>query len=1096
MKATDFLRGESPYREPRFSEAKEFLGIRQPFAGGKPGRISGAGGEFPEEKKWWHEPVEWITGGHVSYEPMPPQEVIQGGRPGGPALINVPESARMSIFEEPTGVPLMASVAGVARPAATIGRRVVRGIREGVGWLTGGATEVPALTKAGIKAVPGAVRGLEAKGLEKTMARAAEKPLGQVPTRMGLKEVPRALPAAPAKAIESELAEKQFAERFLEEGPGVDATFKEMIENVKAGVPGGFIRVSEGQGYKTTRWKSGYPDWYRDLSKKFGIDKGKFLTAIEKGMAGEKLGKKQEQIWFETKAIARERTGAAATSEYAWGQGMMERELAAEPKFVDAKKIQMKGDKLYTPEGVELFSGIPIHKAGEAWTKKIGEPLWDKVIMTKVPKLLEKVPGGKAVNRALIYEYRGDLPNTAKYLHSMEDMKRGQAIGREYAVDLGKRLQGLPEDAQLRMGEYIRGELDTLKAVHEKNLADEAKAVILDLGRQAVDVGLLSEAVFFKNAGRYMPRLYTSKEYHTLLTKFKLTKPNLLDLSRFKKRKDIPKAIREEMGEILTPGFPVAKGITQITHDIELARYFRGIATNKEWAVVKKSQRAIPEGWQQLPQNRKLGVLSEAHVHPEIYADLQESVRVMETPERVWRKALGSWKFGKVILSPKTHVRNMMSNSVLAHLGGLPMYEQPVYLTKAAVELRRKGKYWEEVKELGGLEHTFTKGELGILFDQVEGQMAGIKAGGLAEKFGIIGNGWGQAKKALRKAADLYQAEEQWFKMAKYIHNIERKGMAKGAAWADAEKWLFNYQKVTKFQEKYRSRWYGAPFATFTFKALPRIAEAAIKTPWRFAVPGAIIYGLEKAAQRKIGDTTEEIRAKKALRPDWQQGKMLGTPNFARVPFVDEYGREYWLNLTYILPWGDIGEAGKFGPIPGGLVPFSQPFIKEPVQQILNYDKFWEEQIVKDVELAGKTRLGKIKTQAKLRGRHIAQAMLPTPVFDVAKVVDAIRQKPDYRGRFRKPKVVFADVIAGIKLYPVDYMEELSRKIGKIDPNTGYLARKIHTQIRTLAIKKQALEKRGVDTTTYDEQIADKIEQLRGLAKETKEIGKLKIKRR
>jgi len=737
-----------------------------------------------------------------------------------------------------------------------------------------------------------------------------------------------------------------------------------------------------------------------------------------------------------------------------------------------------------------LHGGVPLYELGQLWTKSVGEPVWDQFVMKTVPKALEKVPGGKSINRALLYDYRGDLPNTAKYLASMEDMKRAQAVGREYAVDLGRRLQSVDEPSQLKLGEYIRGEVEKLPD-HLKPLGDEAKLVMLDLGKQAVDVGLLSEKAFFKNAGRYMPRLYTSKEYQNLLTKYNLTKPNRLDLTRFKRRKDIPKEIREEMGEILTPGYPVAKGIMQLTHDIELGRFFRDISSNEQWARMKASTEAIPEGWKQLPSNKKLGKLSEAHVHPEIFADLQEAVRVMETPEKVWRKALGAWKFGKVIMSPKTHARNLMSNSVLAHLGGLPMYEQPIYLPKAVKAMKQKGDYWRMAREEGGLQHTFTSGELGVLFDQVERQMGGVKAGSLPEQFGLLGDSWAGAKKGLKKAADLYEAEEQLFKMAKFIHNIERKKMSPKAAWADAEKWLFNYSKVTRFQEKYRSKWYGAPFATFTMKALPRIAEAGVKTPWRFAVPMGIIYGLEKVAAYKIGDTPEEQKAKKALRPEWMQGKFLGSPNFARVPLIDEHGREYWLNLTYIMPWGDIGESGGFGPIPGGIMPMSQPFVREPMQQILNYDAFWEEPIVKEETSAGLKGFERTKVQAKERLTHAAQAMLPTPVFDVTKAIDALQHRPDYKGRFRSPKAVGFDIIGGIKMYPVDYVDETMKRISKLDPETGQLARKIHSQIRTYAIKEQALQKKGIETDHYKKLIEQKIEQLRGLAEETKEVGEL-----
>lgn len=738
------------------------------------------------------------------------------------------------------------------------------------------------------------------------------------------------------------------------------------------------------------------------------------------------------------------------------------------------------------PPSTKLYSGLPVDQV-LGLHKKVGETVWDNWVMDKAPKLLEKVPGGKAINRALLYDYRGDLPKTADYMKTMEEMHRGKNIGREYAIDLGNRLQSFPEESQMRVGEFIRGERTNLPS-SEIAVAQEAKNAMLVLGRKAVDTGLLSEETFFKHAGKYMPRLYTSKEYQSLLTKFNIREPARLDLSRFKNRKDIPKEIRQEMGEILTPGYPIAKGVAQLTHDIETAKFFNKIAENPDWSVSRKTK-VIPDGWMQLPSNKKLGRLSESYVHPEIFADLQETIRIMGTPERVWRKALGSWKFGKVILSPKTHARNLLSNSVLAHLGGMPMPVQPVYLSRAAKAMRNKGEYWRMAKEEGLLSETFTNAELRTLFDQVELQMKGIKPESLPDRFGKIGGVWQKSKSTMNKAAKIYEAEEQWFKMAKFIHNIEKRKMSPIMAAADAEKWLFNYSKVTKFQDKYRTKWYGAPFATFTFKAMPRIAEAAIKYPWRFVLPGAMIWGLEEAARRKFGDTPKQRNAKRELLPEWMQGHMMGMPNFARMPFADEDGREYYLNLTYILPWGDIAESGGFGPIPGGLMPMSQPFVKEPMSQIMNYDPFWEEEIVKETDLAGKDSIGKAKTQVEKRGKHLAQTLVPTPVIDITKAIDAFKREPDYRGRLKPVRAVAADVLAGIKMYPVDYAEQAARLIEKNNPEKGWLARKIKGEIETLAVKANTIKKRGGNANHYEKKIQEKIRQLFGLAEETKETS-------
>ncbi len=741
-----------------------------------------------------------------------------------------------------------------------------------------------------------------------------------------------------------------------------------------------------------------------------------------------------------------------------------------------------------TKKVTTIYGGIPLSEITKVYSK-VADKVWDVGIEQKLPRLLEKVPGGKAVNRVLIYGYRGDLKNSAKYISDMDTMHRSQQVGRSYALDLGNRLQSVSEKDQLRLGEFLRGEIEKLP----KNLEGvgmEAKRSMLDLGKQAVNEGLLDEDVFFKNAGRYMPRLYTSMEYQGLLNKHGLVKPNRLDLSRFSKRKDIPKEIRQQMGEILTPGYPIAKGIMQLTHDIEMARWFNNIAANKDWAIPKKSVTPIPPDWKKLPTDKKLGKLSDAYVHPEILEDLTRAIEIMGKSEKYWNKTLGAWKFGKVVLSPKTHSRNLMSNSVLAHLGGFPMYEQPLFLSRGAKQMRGKGQYWKDATEDGLLGTSWTEHELSSLFSDVESQLSGIKAGSLPEKLGKIGIVWGKSKKVMKKASDLYQAEEEWFKLSKYIHNIERRGMDRKAASADAEKWLFNYRKIPKAQQKYRTKWYGAPFATFTMKALPRIAEAAVKTPHRFILPGAMIYGMERAAMSMIGDDPEQFKAKKRMRPDWMKGNFLGIPNFARVPIVDDSGRENYLNLTYILPWGDIAESGGQWGIPGGIMPLSQPFTKEAWQQLSNYDTFWKEPIVKEKDIEGKPLVEKKATAAKQRLGHAGRTFLPTPVLDIKKGIEAAKGRPDWKGRERPIGIVLADVLLGVKIYPVDYIDQLSRATSRLDPQKGYIARKIVQDISTLTLKMKAHEKKGRESQveSFQKQIDSKIDQLSGLSRELLKI--------
>ena len=778
-----------------------------------------------------------------------------------------------------------------------------------------------------------------------------------------------------------------------------------------------------------------------------------------------------------------------------------ERKAALQPPQSHDKPFAIQKLKEQSGEAPILNDIIKLPKTlGNGWKKNIGEPVWDKLVLKTIPRIIDKIPYvGRRINRAALYDYRGNMKKTGKFIKDMDSMRRKHAIGKEYALDLGGRLQSLNEASQLKVAESIKGGKPKLNKV-ESALAKESMQVLYDLGKQSVDVGLLSGKEFFENAGKYMPRLYTEIEYMSKLKEYGLSAPDKLDLSRFKSRKNLPEKVRKELGEILTPGYPVAKGIITLTHDIEIAKFFKTISETKEWAIPKKSKKNAPKDWKRLPLNKKLGALSQAKVHPEIHKDIVSTIKVRGEWEMRARKALGMWKYGKVVLSPKTHARNVMSNSILAHLGGLPMYEQPVYLSKAWAAMKNKSNHYRNARKEGLLSHTFISAELKDLFSEIDGKLKKTKLTELPGKYGEIGEMINKVISQKDKPALLYELEEQWFKVAKYIHNVERKKMSPKDAAIDAEKWLFNYSKVTKFQEAYRGgHWVGllvgAPFATFTLKAIPRIAEAAIKTPWRFALPYAIIYSLEESAREMIGDTKEQAKAKKEQRSEWMKGvNFMGVETFPRVPYIDNDGREHYLNLQYILPWGDIAETGGVNIIPGGVRPLSMPFMSEAIQQLSNYDTFWKQKIVPDEELAGKTGAQKTATQLKIRGAHIAKTLAPTLAVDTVKVIREIAGKPDYRGRTRSGALTAADVLLGIKIYPVVYAEQITKKISKLHPKKGSIARKIKSQIVTLNVKRNAMLKQGKNTKRYDDKIDNKIQQLRGMAnkliKESKSYNK------
>jgi hypothetical protein len=202
---------------------------------------------------------------------------------------------------------------------------------------------------------------------------------------------------------------------------------------------------------------------------------------------------------------------------------------------------------------------------------------------------------------------------------------------------------------------------------------------------------------------------------------------------------------------------------------------------------------------------------------------------------------------------------------------------------------------------------------------------------------------------------------------------------------------------------------------------------------------------------------------------------------------VDDDGREHYLNLTYILPWGDLAEGGDFAGIPGALRPMSHPLTNELAQQIMNYDAFKKENIVKEKDTAGMSGPEAFWTAAKIRGRHAFNTFAPTLATDAVKAYEAVQGKPDYRGRERAPGAVLSDTLAGVKLYPVDYADERVRMANRLNPETGRIAREIKADIRTLGVKAAAVMRRGGNPKQYQDEINAKIRQLQRMGVDVSE---------
>ncbi len=277
----------------------------------------------------------------------------------------------------------------------------------------------------------------------------------------------------------------------------------------------------------------------------------------------------------------------------------------------------------------------------------------------------------------------------------------------------------------------------------------------------------------------------------------------------------------------------------------------------------------------------KLGELAGKYVPENIHKDLMEMFATKSETERRLEKVMHGFKFGKVILNPATHVRNVMSNMILNWWKlGIGPWRADVYGEAMGEILKGKGKWISEAKQAGYGLDTFAASEIGDLLTI-----------GSASKSGKAAN-W--LKKQGDKMAKLYQNEENLAKLSAFI--VKRKaGMGIDEAWKAAESATFNYAQVTPFVRKLRTALWGSPFITFTIKATPVAAETIMKHPQRVSSIGKIKNSIEKLSD------SQETKEEKANEPSWMRNGF-----YVKLPFKDEQGRSAYFDLTYILPFRDL----------------------------------------------------------------------------------------------------------------------------------------------------------------------------------------------
>lgn len=630
----------------------------------------------------------------------------------------------------------------------------------------------------------------------------------------------------------------------------------------------------------------------------------------------------------------------------------------------DALRDVATNDRSAVILGQQLHSN-PIKAVKDLWTDLVAKPTIDKV------NDLVNVGLGKLEAALPSVQWKRMLRSGAKFLPEeyrklkQFTVKNPIREARASAESLGRRLsENLSQRTQQFLMSVVKGDIspEQLRIIRSTprlqdaiEAAKEARTRLDSAGLKAVMQGLLKDKTYFENIGKYVPRLYRRYEvdYDQLMNATGERRPNRLDLNRFKGRQDIPPEIRWELGEINEAAYPVARGLIDIESDAAYVNFFNQVANNPEWTsdTPKEGFKLVdPQGreWSQLPITNKLGALSGKYLHPDIYNDINEMVKVHPEMLRFFGSMMGRYKRVRIIWSPASFVWHNLSRSFLNwyELGLL----NPITYGKALLDLKNQGPMYKEalnqgaIQEFQGIDPDVFDSMIDSWNKSEGGPFRRLMEMGAHTMATLKGREQGAIWKAMRefrpiaamtgkhsdRIVQFYNALDQWMKLSGYMHLRETQPDLDPFKAADmARRATIDYMDVPKAIDT--ARRYFLPFVTFPSRAIPQAITASFKAPWRVLLLYGAVAAIEHASRQSLGITSEQDKQNRRISdPHAAPGTGLdqtvfGLPRYILLPSRDENGRLQYLDLNHLVHWTGVGAPPAPGVLPFGSESFSGP---------------------------------------------------------------------------------------------------------------------------------------------------------------------------
>jgi hypothetical protein len=451
--------------------------------------------------------------------------------------------------------------------------------------------------------------------------------------------------------------------------------------------------------------------------------------------------------------------------------------------------------------------------------------------------------------------------------------------------------------------------------------------------------------------------------------------------------------------------------------------------------------------WKPMPTGKRYGPLAGMIVRKEIYDDIVGNMRVLMGDEN-WvenlrshlETATGKWKWLKVTLNVAGQVRNGISNLMVVGMSGTDWHKifapyggHPPLIVQTLREMRTNGVFYKQGMDRGFGKVTWSNVELSrIETDLLDVMKREGNAGPLVYAKSLMG-------KLYNTTGDWYQNVETFFKLLRFIDNMQNRGMTADMAAIDAHEVLIDYSAVKPWVKTARRVPLGMPFVTYTLKVAPVIMRSLVDHPAHSAPILALSFALPYLIAAGLDVDKDDYDKLMEAMPKWIREK----GHVYLWPVKGDDGRWTVVDLGYFFPWSAWTEA--FG---SAYRTVKDPSIAEvgkmlnslgvggaPLYDIIaawetGIDPFTQRPIVDPYGTPGE----------KLKSRLLYAWNMATPSMvnlggrgALGKAIDAVSGTPDRAGRPKASLAQAGGSLLGVNTYSYDPVETRAQNLTNME---------------------------------------------------------------